>query len=191
MRGLKFVILFFLLTVFLASAQKGRVLMVIAFENFRDEEYLIPRKIVENAGYKVVVASWQKGIAKGMLGERVKVDILVNEVKTEEFDGVIFVGGTGAENYFNNPYALKIAKEFYRSKKPTGAICLAPGILANAGILKGKRVTSWPSIKSLLERKGAIYTGEEVSVDGNLITGIGPKAAENFGKKFLSLLNTK
>jgi len=165
--------------------------MVIAFENFRDEEYLIPRDILEKNDYKIVVASGEKGIAKGMLGSKVKVDITLEEVKVDDYDGVIFVGGNGASEYFDNPTALKIATEFYQKGKIVGGICIAPVILGNAGILKGKKATCWPSDGKKLKEKGAIYTGKNVEIDGSIITGNGPSAADEFGRNYLKLLKSK
>ncbi|MCD6408633.1 DJ-1/PfpI family protein [bacterium] len=182
--------IFFLFSTLLLNCAEKKVLMIIAFENFRDEELVIPRRIIQKNGFTVKVASWKKGIAKGMLGTKVKVDMKLDEVNVDEFEGVIFVGGIGATKYFNDKTAHRIAKEFYKKKKVIGAICFGPVILANADILKGKRATCFYTKGKVLISKGAKYTGKEVEVDGLIITGNGPKAAEKFGYGFLKLLKS-
>lgn len=189
MKTIKFLSVFLLFSFLLHSAEK-KVLMVIAFENFRDEELIIPKKILEENGFSVKVASWKKGTATGMLGTKSKVDISLSDVNVDEFEGVIFVGGIGATRYFNDKLAQKIAKEFYKKKKVIGAICFGPVILANAGILKGKKATCFYTKGKVLESKGVKYTGKEVEIDGLIITGNGPKAARKFGYGFLNLLKT-
>lgn len=186
----KAVLILLLISFFLYGGSK-RILMIIAFDKFRDEEYARPREILEENGYKITVASWKKGIATGMLGKKVKVDIDLKNVNVDDYEGVIFVGGTGATKYFNNEQAQKIAKGFYNKKKIVGALCLSPVILANAGLLKGKKATCWFSVGRMLEKKGAKYTGKRVEIDGRIITGNGPSAAEEFGKKYLQLLKSK
>ncbi|RKY29834.1 MAG: DJ-1 family protein [Candidatus Omnitrophota bacterium] len=191
MKILKSALIFFLFFSFFALPATKKVLMVIAFDKFRDEEYSEPRKIIEENGYKVVVASWKKGIATGMLGKKVKVDITLKDIKVDDYDGVIFPGGIGASRYFENKIVWRIIQEFHNKKKVVGALCLSPVILANAGILKGKKATCWFSVARMIKKKGAIYTGKKVEIDGLIITGNGPSAAKEFGEKYLKLLSYK
>ncbi|MEM7822062.1 MAG: DJ-1/PfpI family protein [Candidatus Aenigmatarchaeota archaeon] len=165
-----------------------KVLMIVAPNNFRDEELLKPKEILEKAKAEVKIASKSVATARGMLGASVSVDLDLSEVEVKSYDAVIFVGGTGAQVYFDDPTALKIAKEAYEQRKIVGAICIAPSILANAGILEGKRATAWPSEVSNLEARGAKYTGELVTVDGNIITAKGPEAASQFGRAIAEAL---
>ena len=167
-----------------------KVLMVIASSQFRDEEYQKPRAILEGAGAKVTVASSNLKEATGMLGLKVKPDILLKGVKMEEFDAIVFVGGMGATEYWENPTAHTLAKKAYESGKPTSAICLAPMTLANAGLLKGKKATIWKDAVVDFKTKGVVYTGKPVEQDGKLITGSGPDAAEEFGKALVEALGT-
>lgn len=182
-------LIFFLIILFsLSYPKERRILMIIAFENFRDEELLVPKKIFEENGFKVDIASSKKGIATGMLGTKIKVEIKMDEVKEENYDGIIFVGGIGSQSLFNDKDAISLAQKFYKNKKVVGAICLAPGILANAGILKGKKATCFYTASSILKKNGAIYTGKDVEVDGNIVTGNGPESAEKFGEAILKLI---
>ena len=165
-----------------------KVLMVIAKNNFRDEEYAEPRLALESAGAAVTVASSSLKVAEGMLGMKVKPDILIGSVIEEDYDGIVFVGGCGAKEYFDSPVAHKLAQAFFTKGKLTSAICIAPAALANAGILKGKRATAFPSSESALTSHGAIVTGEPVSVDGTVVTGVGPEAAKEFRRKLVKVL---
>jgi protease I len=101
---------------------------------------------------------------------------------------VIYVGGGGSKLLFNNPEALAIAAEMNRQDKIVAAICLAPVILANAGVLRGHRATVAGTEAKTIVAKGAIYTGPGVTVDGNIVTGNGPKSSRLFGEKIVALL---
>ncbi len=193
--------IFLLLTVFGGCLPKGekkaerglkmsekKVLMIIASSNFRDEEYQKPREILEKAGIKITVASSKLEETTGMLGMKVKPDILISEVNVSDFDGIVFVGGSGAIEYIENEIAHKIAKEAFEQNKIIGAICIAPVILAKAGILQGKKATCWASEGEKLVQEGAIYQKANVIQDGNIITASGPFAAEEFGQTLLKAL---
>lgn len=167
-----------------------KVLMVIAANQFRDEEYQKPRALLEGAGALVTVASSSLKEAVGMLGLKVRPDILLKEARMEDFDAVVFVGGMGATEYWDNPAAHSLAKQAFSSGKLTSAICLAPMTLANAGLLKGKKATIWKDAVGDFKTKGVIYTGKPVEQDGRIITGSGPDAAEAFGRALVEALKT-
>jgi protease I len=168
-----------------------KVLMVIAKNKFRDEEYLEPRKALESAGAIITVASSSLETAEGMLGLKVKPDVLIGSVKEEEFDGIVFVGGGGASEYFDSPVAHKLARSFYDHGKLTSAICIAPATLANAGLLKGKKATSFPSSESALRSNGAVIMKDDVVADGKIVTAVGPQAARKFGEKLVEVMSGK
>jgi hypothetical protein len=107
--------------------------------------YLEPRQILESEGAIITVASSSRDIAIGMLGLKVKPDVLLTDVKETYFDGIVFIGGGGAAEYFDNPVAHKLAQSFFEQGKLTSAICIAPTTLANTGVLKGKKATAFPS----------------------------------------------
>lgn len=162
--------------------------MVIAPKDFRDEEFLEPKRIFEEAKAEVTVASKEVSEALGKLGATVKVDKDLGEISVDDYDALVFVGGPGSAVYFTDPEALKLAKEAHEAGKVIGAICIAPSILANAEILKGKQATAFPSEESNLRAKGAIYTGEPVTRDGKIITANGPQAAAKFGEEIINTL---
>lgn len=167
-----------------------KILMVVAPKDFRDEELLLPKKVFEEAGVSVTVASIGVSEALGVLGAKVRVDARLSDVAADEFDAVVFVGGGGSRVYFNDPTAHALAKAFIREGKVTAAICIAPTTLANAGVLSGRKATVWESSETVqaLRRGGAVYTGEDVTVDGNVITANGPAAAGDFARKILEAL---
>ncbi len=167
---------------------KRKVLMVIAPDEFRDEEYREPRRILEAKGCEVTVASTHTRQAKGMLGLTVTPDITLDRAKGSDYDAVIFVGGHGAQAYYDDPVAHGLATETARRGRLLGAICVAPTILANAGLLRGKLATVWPSQSKALISSGARYTAEPVERDGTIITADGPTSAVRFGEEIARAL---
>ncbi|MBI5253377.1 MAG: DJ-1/PfpI family protein [Euryarchaeota archaeon] len=165
-----------------------KVVMIIASQRFRDEELLKPKRVLEEQGVKVTIASSSLETAVGVLGAKVKPDILLRDVKVEDYDAVIFVGGTGAQEYWNDSLAHSIARKAGESKKLLGAICIAPVTLANAGLLAGRKATVFSSEVSKIKAKGANYTGTGVEIDGRIITADGPGSAEKFGAAIANAL---
>jgi protease I len=171
------------------TALKGKkILMIIASNNFRDEEFRMPKNLFEEQGAKVTIASSELSISKGMLGMKVRPDILLDDVIAEDYAAVIFVGGGGASEYWEDPTAHFIAQTAYDHQKIVAAICIAPVTLANAGLLEGKRATVFSSEVSQLKAKGAKYTGKDVERDGRIITANGPQAATQFGQAIIQAL---
>jgi protease I len=116
-----------------------------------------------------------------MLGAQVQPTLLLANVQAADYDAVVFIGGTGAQQYFHDPVAHALAQETAKQGKLVAAICIAPATLANAGLLKGKKATCWKSEAETLKKGGATYTGQPVEADGKIITGSGPQAAKEFG----------
>ena len=167
------------------------IVMIIAQRMFEGTEFKEPKDIFEREGAKIFVACSTLSDATSMGFYRliVKPDILINDVKVEDFDAIVFIGGFGVGEYFYNPIAQSIAKQALEQKKILAAICLAPTILANAGLLKDKKATCFSP--GNITAKGAIATGNEVERDGNIITGNGPGASAKFGETIVSALSEK
>lgn len=165
-----------------------KVVMIIANQNFRDEELQKPKEILEGNGAKVTIASSSLTKARGMLGATANPDVLYNKIKVQDYDAVVFVGGSGASEYWNDPTAHAIAKECVKNGKLLGAICVAPVTLANAGVLTGKKATVWSSEGGKLKAKGVNYTGADVQEDGQIITADGPTSASKFGDALVKKL---
>ena len=170
-----------------------KVVIIIAFQDFRDEEYFVPKEILEGAGAEVKTASNQMGRALGADGGEVEVNLLISEIDPADFGAVVFIGGPGCLENLDNENSYKVAKETVFQDKVLASICISPIVLAKAGVLKGKKATVWssPMDKSpvkILEENGAIYQDDLVVVDGKIITGNGPAAAEQFGKAIVGIL---
>ena len=165
-----------------------KAVIVIAQNNFHDTEFFVPKAVLDQRKIVTRVASLTKNPALGKLGATVVPDLTLEEIKPDNFDALIFVGGRGSAEYFENEKALKLIKDFQKADKILGAICLAPSILANAGALIGKTVTATSSQEENLKNKGAEYTGMPVEVDGKIVTAKGPEAAQEFGEKLAYLL---
>lgn len=164
------------------------VALVIAERIFRDEEYLIPKSILEMNGIRVITASTTTGWAEGKLGARVQPDRLVSSIQPKELDALAFIGGGGAEQYFEDPVSHQLARGVLAQEKPVAAICIAPVILARAGVLQGKKATVFIDGKPDLDRMGAEYTDNPVERDGLVLTANGPDAAEAFGEALVDML---
>jgi protease I len=165
----------------------GKVLMIIAPADFRDEEYFDTRKSLEDAGNIVTVANSTGQPSKSKFGKIVNPDKNFYDVDTRAFDAIVFVGGAGSAQYFDNKRALDLVREFNEDEKVVAAICIAPSILANAGILNGRRATAFPSERDNINAVGN-FTGRPVEVDDKIITANGPEAAVEFGKKIAEAL---
>jgi len=165
-----------------------RALMVIAPTVFRDEEYAVPKGVLEAHGVDVTTASVAPGECIGKLGMHATATTSVRDAATESWDAVVFVGGAGAQVFFDDPDAHLLAKVQYDSGRVLAAICIAPSTLARAGLLRGVRATAFPSQEEDLRAHGAEWTGDPVTVDGRIVTGNGPEAAEQFGEAVVAAL---
>ena len=193
------------------NLKNKKVAMIIAFRDFRDEEYFVPKDILEGAGVEIKTVSTQEGTAIGADGGEVEIDLLISEINIAEFadlqsksshnsiqsissfNGIVFIGGPGALKYLDNEDSYKLARDTIAQDKVLAAICISPVILAKAGVLEGKKATVWSSpmdkepIRTLKDY-GAVYQDMPVVVDGKVITGNGPAAAKRFAEAIVMLL---
>jgi len=171
-----------------ASLKGKKAVFIIAPKDFRDEELEAPSALLKARGCAVTVACSSLETATGMLGAKVKPDVLLKDVKAADFDAVVFVGGAGAKAYFDDPTAHAIASEAAASRKVVAAISVAPVVLARAGLLKGKRATCWRVHRALLEGRGAKWVPQPVVRVGNIVTANGPAASGRFGETLAEAL---
>lgn len=165
-------------------------LIIIAQQGYQDKEYEGTRAGLADAGYEITVASTEAGECVGKFGGSVISTIALDDVDVSSFNKIAFIGGPGAAALVDNEDAKRIARDALKFEKKLGAICIAPTILARAGVLKGKKATVWDSggvQATLLQSEGATYTGEDVTQDGDIVTASGPEAAEEFGRVFAGL----
>ena len=168
----------------------AKALYIIAQQDFQDHEFGASKAELEKAGHEVVVTSFTKGPAQGAFGMTINTDIALVDINTDDYDMVTVIGGGGMVELVKDETIIKIVKDMKTKGKLISAICIAPVLLANAGVLDGKKATVYetPDTVKALEQAGAIYTGELVTVDGDTITANGPPAAEEFGKRLVEAL---
>lgn len=169
-----------------------KVALVIAPDQFRDEELTTPQKAFADAGAEIKIASTRKGEAKGMLGATAHVDTLISELNADNLNCVVVVGGMGSPEYLWDDKDLHtLLKKLQAQDKVIGAICLSGAVLAKAGVLNGKRATVYAvpdSLKALSDGK-AEYIKEGVVQDGRIITADGPEAAPAFAEALVKELS--
>ncbi|MEI7511102.1 MAG: DJ-1/PfpI family protein [Candidatus Peregrinibacteria bacterium] len=156
------------------------LLMLLAPENFRDTEYIVPRAFWEQMGIPVQTASLTSETT-GRFGYRVLPDFLLSEVIAEDFSAVFLVGGSGSLVFQAYPEAKKLGEHFIVAQKPVGAICAATQNLLVWGFLAGKNATGWNGdgvFEESCPQYGAIYHDSPVVVDGKICTANGPAASE-------------
>ncbi len=132
-----------------------RVVMVIAPSVFRDEEYVEPKAVLEARGAEVTIASTRPGTCVGKLGLEASASVSVADARMQPWDAVVFVGGGGAEVFFDDPEAHALARDAVEREAVLGAICIAPSTLARAGLLRGRPATAFPSQQADLVAHGA------------------------------------
>jgi protease I len=160
----------------------GKAILVVAPRDFRDEELFDTKAELERAGHACVIASRSIGKCTGMRGGSVRAEIAIDDVDVADCDAIVFIGGSGARVFFRDAHATSLARGAFDAGKVVAAICVAPTILATAGILHEKRATAFHSDISELRYGGARYVGPGVTVDGRVITASGPDQSVAFGK---------
>jgi protease I len=181
------------ITITNSKIMEPKILMLIAFKDFRDEEYFIPKEIFEKNGYLIETVSSQKGIALGASGNEAVVTKVPSEINPADYEALVVCGGPGMIKNLDNSDFQKLVLAFYQKNKLVAAICAGPALLAKAGILKGIKATVWSSsldksLVKILETNGALYDKGPVVKDGQIITANGPDAAQEFAEKIVETL---
>ena len=162
--------------------------VVVAQRGFQEKEFLPVRDALVSAGIGCVVVSSSTGEASGVAGTKAVCEKKIGDIKASDYAAVIFIGGPGAAVFFNDPAAQKLAVDTVSSGRLLGAICISPVILANAGVLKGRKATVFPGEEQYLLSGGAVYTGNSVEKDGKIITADGPASAQAFAQTIVKTL---
>lgn len=171
--------------------------MILATNGFEQSELMKPKQNLEDAGIQTTVVSLESGSIKGWdkkdWGESVPVDKTVDDVSScDEFDALLLPGGQMNPDILRmNERAVAIVKEFAMAKKPIAAICHAPWMLIEADLVKGKTVTSWPSLRKDLENAGANVVDKEVAEDGIFITSRKPDDIPAFSDALISQIKAR
>lgn len=170
-----------------------KVAIIIASKNFQDEEFFRTQEILKKADIQVVPVSDKIGLAKGSEGGEVNVTDDLKALSVSMYDALIFIGGIGALKYLDNPSSYHLIQEALAQDKIIGAICIAPLILAKAGVLKGKKATVWSSplnqqFPRILKDLDVHYLSRPVVRDEMIVTANGPSTAELFGQTLVRVL---
>lgn len=161
------------------NSLKGFKVAILVADGFQQIEMTGPKEALDQAGALALIVSPVKGKVKGFKGQEwgdeFLVDKALDQAKAEDFDGLILPGGSlSPDTLRDNPIAVDFVKGFIKSDKPIAAICRGSLILINAGDVKGKKMTSWPSIKEDLIKAGALWEDNEVVKAGYMITSRNP-----------------
>jgi protease I len=163
---------------------------IVATDGFEQSELLEPKKALEAAGAKVDVVSPKPGRIRGWKakdwGDEVAVDNVVGDVRADDYDALVLPGGViNPDRLRLHEDVLAFVRAFFDQHKPVGAICHGPWTLINAGVARGRHMTSWPSLRADLLNAGATWTDEEVVADRGLVTSRNPDDLPAFNRKLL------
>jgi protease I len=172
---------------------QGLKVAILAENGFEQSELSEPKKALEQAGAQTFVVSPQEGKIKGWKmqdwGDDVPVDVLLSQANSDEYDALLLPGGViNPDKLRMQPEAVEFVRHFLNKSKPIAAICHGPWMLVESGAVKGKTVTSWPSIRTDITNAGGNWVDQEVVVDGNIVTSRKPDDIPAFNERMLSLL---
>lgn len=170
----------------------GKRIAILATDGFEHSELVQPRKALHDAGAQTVLVSLEPGKIKswkdGNWGESIPVDLELAKAKAEEFDGLLLPGGVmNPDKLRMNPTAVQFVKSFWDAGKPVAAICHGPWMLVEADIVRGRQVTSWPSLKKDIQNAGGNWIDMAVVEDKGMITSRKPDDIPAFNAKIIEI----
>jgi protease I len=168
----------------------GKKIAILVAEGFEQVEMTHPRNALEKKGAETTLISPSTGEVKAWRetrwGNRYAVDIALDQAHPEDYDALLLPGGVMNPDHLRViPQAVAFVKHFFETGKPVAAICHGPWMLVEAGVVRGRRVTSYPSIKTDLKNAGAEWVDEEVVVDHGLVTSRKPDDLPAFNRKMI------
>jgi len=173
----------------------GKRVAILATDGFEQSELLEPLKALREAGAEVLVVGLEPGQIQGMKhadkGDKVDVDLVVDDAHETDFSALVLPGGVAnPDRLRTNAKAVKFVGDFFRTGKPVGAICHGPWTLIEADVVRGRKMTSWPSLKTDLKNAGAIWVDQEAVTDGELVTSRNPGDLPAFCSRLIDLVAT-
>lgn len=168
----------------------GKKVAILVADGFEQVEMTKPREALENAGAETKIVSPKSGQIQGMhhadKGDKFDVDLTLQNASPEDFDALMIPGGLmNPDQLRSTPEALEFVRHFFDEGKPVAAICHAPWVLIDAGVVRGRTLTSWPAIKSDVRNAGGNWVSEEVVVDNGLVTSRKPDDIPAFNEKMI------
>jgi protease I len=174
----------------MAHDLSGCKIAILVAEGFEQVELTEPKKALESARAETSIVSPVKGKVRGWhhfdKGDYFNVDVTLDQAKPQEFDALLLPGGVvNPDQLRTMPQAVQFIREFFDGGKPVAAICHGPWTLIEADAVRGRRLTSWPSLKTDLKNAGANWTDSEVVTDNGLVTSRKPDDIPAFNRKMI------
>jgi protease I len=170
----------------------GKKVAFLATDGVEEVELVEPRKAVEQAGAETVIVSINSGEIQAFNhldpGDKIKVDVTAGSADAAEFDALVLPGGVANPDMLRGDQdAVRFVKAFFDQDKPVGVICHGPWTLVEAGVVRGRTLTSWPTLQTDLRNAGAEWVDEEVHVDGRLVSSRKPDDLPSFNRKVVEV----
>ncbi len=174
----------------MARKLDGKKVAILVTDGFEQVELTKPREALDEAGAETKIVSLKSGKIQGMnhadKGDKFDVDLTLDEARSEEFDALMIPGGLmNPDDLRSNDDALEFTRHFFREGKPVAAICHGPWVLIDAGVIRGRTLTSWPAIRTDVKNAGGKWVNEDVVVDNGLVTSRKPDDIPAFNKKMI------
>jgi protease I len=175
-----------------AGSLKGKTFAILATDGFEQSELMGPRQALLDAGAAIEIVSLEKkpiaGWEKKNWGSTIDVDLDLKAASPSRYDGLVLPGGTlNADRLRMEPRAIKFVQDFFDNGKPVAAICHAPWLLIEAGVVAGRKLTSWPSLKTDVRNAGGEWVDEQVVIDRQLVTSRKPDDIQAFNEAMIGL----
>jgi protease I len=172
----------------------GKIIAILATDGFEQSELEKPKKALEEAGAQTQVVSPKdkkiKGWDKKDWGQEVDVDVALTSADPTKYDALLLPGGVANPDQLRmNPNAVRFVKHFFEHAKPVAAICHGPWMLVEAGAVKGRTITSWPSLKTDIRNAGGNWVDEEVVVSNGVVTSRNPDDIPAFNREIVDLFS--
>ncbi len=163
--------------------------LIITGDKCDDTELFYPYYRLIEAGFRVDIASFNKGTVKAKHFFEIEANLAVSEAKEEDYEALLLPGGAAPEKLRQNEFVKELTRAFYSAKKPIAAICHGPQILISANVTKGEKMTCYPGIADDIINAGAIYQNEPVVVsDNKIVTSRRPEDLPCFMREFIALI---
>lgn len=174
----------------MSDSLKNKRVAILATDGVEQVELLEPRKALQDAGAKTDVISPKSGQIKGWnhteWGQKIPVDVELKSADPNQYDALLLPGGVlNPDTLRMDPDAVQFVKSFFEAHKPVAAICHGPWMLVEAGVVHGRKLTSWPSLKTDIRNAGGQWTDEQVVTDQGLVTSRKPDDIPAFNKKII------
>lgn len=176
----------------MARKLEGKTVAILATHGFEQSELLEPKRALEDAGARTEVVSLESGTIRGWKlknwGQDVPVDVTIKTATPDRYDALVLPGGVmNPDNLRQEPLAVDFVRAFFDSGKPVAAICHGPWTLVEADVLRGMRLTSWPSLRTDIRNAGGEWVDQEVVSDQQLVTSRKPADLPAFNRRMVEM----